>query len=105
MSLYGPMAIEQARRLWFDVAFIGVSAISEMGIYDYALEEAEMKRVFAERATKRVVVADSSKFGARSLVEVGALDRFEILVTERTPPSGIAEALEQAGVQVIVAGA
>jgi len=105
MSLYGPMAIEQARRLWFDVAFIGVSAISEMGIYDYALEEAEMKRVFAERATKRVVVADSSKFGARSLVEVAPLDRFEILVTERTPPSGIAEALEQAGVQVIVAGA
>ena len=103
MSLCGPMAIEQARKLWFDVAFIGVSAISEAGIFNHALEETEMTRVFAERATRRVVLADSSKFGTRSLVQVGALDRFEVLVTERAPADDLAKALDQAGVQLIVA--
>jgi DeoR family glycerol-3-phosphate regulon repressor len=105
MSLCGPIAVEQARKLWFDVAFIGVSAVSESGIFDYAVEETEMKQVLAERATRRIVLADSSKFGGRSLVAIGGLDSLDVLVTDAVPPAALAAALDAAGVEVLVAGA
>lgn len=103
MAMCGPIAVEQASKLWFDIAYLGISAISTDGLFDYSVEEAEMKRVFCERATRRVVVADSSKFGGRSLVQVGGLECIDVLVTEAPPPAELAGALAQAGVEVIVA--
>jgi len=102
-SLVGPVAIDQLRKLWFDVAFLGVSSVSPAGIFDYAIEEIELKREFAQRAARRVVLADSSKFGARALAQIGALDVFDTLVTEAVPPGELGRALGAAGVEVIVA--
>lgn len=103
MSLCGPMAVEQARRLWFDVVFIGVSSITSQGIFDYSIEETELKRVFIERATRRIVVADSSKFEEMSLVQVAGLNQFDVLITEASPPPALAASLTAAGVELVVA--
>ena len=102
-SLVGPVAIEQLRKLWFDVAFLGVSSVSPAGIFDYSIEEIALKRIYAERATRRVVLADSSKFGARALAEIGGFALFDTLVTDAPPPAPLAAALGAASVEVIVA--
>ncbi|MBE9639290.1 DeoR/GlpR family DNA-binding transcription regulator [Salipiger mangrovisoli] len=103
MSLVGPVAMEQAGKLWFDTVFLGVAAISEEGIFDLCIEDAEMKRTFAARAGRCVVLADSSKFGLPALVQVAALKQVDTLVTDAAPEAPLASALAAAGVEVIVA--
>jgi DeoR/GlpR family transcriptional regulator of sugar metabolism len=103
MSLCGPVAVEQARRLWFDIAFIGVSSITREGIFDFSIEETELKRVFIERATRRIVLADSAKFDEMSLVQVASLQQFDVLITEAEPPAALAASLSAAGVAVVIA--
>ncbi|MBN9016055.1 MAG: DeoR/GlpR transcriptional regulator [Rhizobiales bacterium] len=103
MSLCGPVAVEQVRRLWFDVVFIGVSSITPQGIFDYSIEETEIKRVLIERSTRRIVVADSSKFDEMSLVQVANLQQFDVLISEAPPPPALASSLAAAGVEVVVA--
>ena len=103
MSLCGPMAAQQARRLWFETAFIGVSGVTPNGFFDYSIEEAEMKRTFLNKATHKVVLCDASKFDRRSLVRVAALREINTLITDAAPPPELAGAFKTAGVTVLVA--
>jgi DeoR family glycerol-3-phosphate regulon repressor len=102
-SVYGSIAIAQLRQYWLDHVFIGVSGLTEAGCFDYSLEDTEIKRVYAERASNVVVVCDSSKFGRMSLVQVCDLEEIDVLVTDAAPPSGLAEALARANVTVLIA--
>jgi DeoR family glycerol-3-phosphate regulon repressor len=105
LSIAGPSALAQFEALWFDVAFLGVSGLTAEGAYDYSLEDTEMKRVYLKRATRRVLLCDSSKFGAMSLVQIAPLSAFDALITESAPPAEIAAALAAAQVSVVVAEA
>lgn len=103
MSLCGPVAVDQVRRLWFDIAFLGVSALSPQGIFDFAFEEIELKHAYIERAKKRVVLADSTKFDQTSLVQISGFDFIDAVVTDAPPSPPVTAALEAAGVQLILA--
>ncbi|WP_246750486.1 DeoR/GlpR family DNA-binding transcription regulator [Martelella lutilitoris] len=103
MSISGPSAIAEFEALWFDIAFIGISGLTEQGIYDYSFDDAEMKRVFLARSTRKVVLCDASKFSCMSLVHVADLEQFDVLITDAEPPADIAKALSKAEVEVRVA--
>jgi DeoR family glycerol-3-phosphate regulon repressor len=103
LSIAGPTAIAQFEALWFDVAFLGVSGLTPEGIFDYSLEDTEMKRVYLRRATRRIVLCDGSKFSAQSLVRIAPLSAFDALITDQAPPPELAAALAAAGVSVEVA--
>lgn len=103
MSLCGTTAIATFQPLWFDMAFIGVSGLTASGIYDYSFEDTEIKRVYLRRSDVKVVLCDASKFEHMSLVQVAALDDFDVLITDAPPPDHIAAALADAGVQLVVA--
>jgi DeoR/GlpR family transcriptional regulator of sugar metabolism len=105
MSISGPSAIAQFEALWFDVAFLGVSGLTPEGVYDYSFDDAEMKRVYLKRATRKIALCDSSKFNAMSLVRIASLSDFDALITDAAPPPDIAAALAAAGVAVDVARA
>ena len=105
MSICGPTAIAQFEALWFDVAFLGVAGLTAEGAYDYSFDDAEMKRVYLSRATRKIALCDGSKFGAKSLVRIAPLSHFDALITEAAPPPDIAEALSAAGVAVEIARA
>ena len=92
-SLCGPHAATELAQLWLDTAFIGVAGLSPEGIFDYAPDEAEIKRLYRERASRLIVLCDSSKLGRRSLVPVAGLDALDILVTDAPPSGALAAAL------------
>lgn len=103
MSVYGPSAVSLFEKLWFDIAFIGVSGTTADGIYDYSAEDSEMKRVYLRRSSRKVVLCDSLKFRRMSLVKVAPLDEIDVLVTDAQPPRDVSKALEDAGVELRIA--
>jgi DeoR/GlpR family transcriptional regulator of sugar metabolism len=105
MSIVGAAAVAQLRTYFLDRVFIGVSGITETGLYDYSVEDTEVKRTFIEQAEAVVVLCDCSKFDRRSLAFVAALDEIDVLITDQAPPDHLAAALDAAQVQIIVAGA
>jgi DeoR/GlpR family transcriptional regulator of sugar metabolism len=103
MSISSQSAVAQFEELWFDIAFVGVSGITAQGIYDYSFEDADMKRVYLRRATRKIVLCDSTKFKRMSLVHVGPLQEFDMLITDALPPADLAEALAIADVELRIA--
>ncbi len=104
LSIYGSIAVEQLQRYWLDRVFLGISGVTDQGLFDYSLEDTEIKRVYIERATQVVVLCDSSKFGRLSMVQICALDGIDLLITDASPPTELRAAFEAASVEVMVAG-
>lgn len=99
----GEAAVAQFAALWFDVAVIGASGITDEGVFDYSVEDAPLKRVYLTRATRRILLCDATKFRRMSLVRVGDLEQLSDLVTDAAPPAEIAAALDRAGVRLHIA--
>jgi DeoR/GlpR family transcriptional regulator of sugar metabolism len=102
MSICGAEALEQFERYWFDVAFIGVSGLTADGIFDYSLEDSELKRVYLRRAAHKVLLCDGSKFNRMSLVRIADFRAIDLLITDVQPPADIAAALAAAEVPIYV---
>jgi DeoR/GlpR family transcriptional regulator of sugar metabolism len=102
MSICGSEALEQFQRYWFDVAFIGVSGLTAYGIFDYSLEDSELKRVYLRRSARKVLLCDGSKFNRMSLVRIADFRALDLLITDVCPPADIAAALSAAEVQIFV---
>lgn len=103
LSVYGPSAVAQFEKLWFDVAFVGVSGVTTEGLFDYSMEDCEMKRTYLSRSSKKILLCDSSKFHRMSLVQVAKLDELDMLITEADPPADIAKALIKSNVELYIA--
>jgi len=103
LALGGPASVAQFGALWFDAAVIGASGLTTEGLFDYSIEDTELKRIYIERASVKIAVCDSSKAQRPSLVKVCALDEISILITDAPPPEALAAALAEANVKVVIA--
>lgn len=66
-----------------DITFASCSGISiEHGITDYGIGEVEVKKHMMMRSQQTIVVADSSKFGVVSLLNVCGFDKISMIVTD-----------------------
>jgi DeoR family transcriptional regulator, fructose operon transcriptional repressor len=87
-----------------DSAIISVGGISiRGGLSAPILEEALLTSSMIAAARRTIVVADATKFGQRSFAHICPFANIDILVTDRDPPCDLAEALANAGVEVIIA--
>jgi DeoR family glycerol-3-phosphate regulon repressor len=102
LAVGGPAAIAQFGSLWFDAAVIGASGLTAEGLFDYSIEDSELKRIYIERSSVKIVVCDSSKAGRQSLVKICALDEISILITDAPLPAELTSALAAAGVKLAI---
>jgi len=87
-----------------DLALIGVGSVSEHGGYWTSnLGEAGMLRDMMHRSQRTAVLADSTKLERRLFAQIADLGAADYLVTDAAPPPSMADALAEAGVEVIVA--
>jgi DeoR family transcriptional regulator, fructose operon transcriptional repressor len=87
-----------------DSAIISVGGISiRGGLTSSILEEALLTCSMIAAARRTIVVADATKFGQRSFAHICPLANIDIVVTDREPPRDLADALENARVQLIIA--
>ncbi|WBU60902.1 DeoR/GlpR family DNA-binding transcription regulator [Paracoccus albus] len=104
-SISGAQTISYLQNFHFDAVFLGVAGITLDGTFDYSIEDAEIKKALIQRSPKRILLADSSKFGAVSAVRVTGFEVIDMLVTDADPPGPLKTRLEAAGTQIVIASA
>lgn len=102
---FRPTADGPAMDVQADIAVIAVGAISSAGFSTSNLGDSAMMADMMKHANTSAVLVDSSKFNHRLFALIGGLDAADVVVTDAAPPRDLAEALDAAGVEVIVAGA
>lgn len=105
-SVVGPFATDALRRTHATKAFIGVEGISVVsGLTTPVAAEAEIARLMIEQTYgKVIVVADHTKIGTVADFVIAPLDRIDVLVVDAGSGSELHDQLEQAGLEVLVAG-
>lgn len=84
-----------------DLAIIGVGAIDTEGVSTSNLDEAAMLHQMARRAQRVAVLADTTKHNRRLFASVCGWSSVNYLVTNDRPTGELAEALAEAGVEVL----
>ena len=102
-SVVGPRAVDFLRGFYFDIAFIGASGITAEGLFDYSLDDTEIKRAFVERSRTTVALVDSTKFNHVSVANICALPSLDVIITDAEMPEDLHDTLIAAGVRVEVA--
>jgi DeoR/GlpR family transcriptional regulator of sugar metabolism len=104
-GVYGSETEGFIRRFHADLAVIGASGLTEEGPCEAISRAAWVKRAMLARAPRRMLLADSGKFGRGLLECVCPLGDLTDLVTEADPPASLAAALGRAGTVVTLAAA
>lgn len=105
-ALVGPTAERFMERMNFDLCFLGTNAVdADSGLTTPNEDEARMKGLMVESADRVVLVTDATKFDERSFVQFAALSAVDVMVTDQRPSGALAEALDAAGVDVLLGGA
>jgi DeoR family transcriptional regulator of aga operon len=102
-SLVGPQAEQVLRGLHADRLFLGVDSLDpEIGVMTPDVLEAQLNALMIEVSQEVVAVADSSKFGRRSLSVIAGVERLHKLVTDRSASREYVDALRARGVEVVL---
>lgn len=102
LSLAGPQAERNLRDLNADHLFLAVDGFQpESGPSAADILEAQLKAVMIAAAREVTVVADSSKFGRRSLLVVARTEAIRRVITDSALSAEDAVALRSVGVEVI----
>lgn len=100
-ALVGPTAEAFMQRTNFDLLVLGTNALDvEAGLTTPNEDEARMKELMVEKATRVVLVCDASKVGKRSFVRFADLGDIDRMITDATLPAEFREACEAAGTRV-----
>ncbi|MCL1897950.1 MAG: DeoR/GlpR family DNA-binding transcription regulator [Micrococcales bacterium] len=103
-ELIGPLAGTVIEQLALDVTFLGVDGLDlGFGASAYSDAEAQTNTDLAMAASKRVVVADSSKLGVRAFARICAINQLDAVVTDAGIDRAAAKKLSDAGVAVVIA--
>ena len=101
-EVIGPLVVEQIQRLQADHAVLTVGAVDPAGrCLDFNAEEAYIARAMISSARRTTVLADSTKLGKHALFQVCDAGQIDRLVTDKSPPRDLAEALRAGNVEVL----
>ncbi len=100
---FGPETLAFLRRFRADKAVIGASGVTAEGPSEVLPEAAWVKRVMLERARRRILLVDRSKFEQARYELVCPLANLDHLITDAPPPAALAEAVRAADVALHLA--
>jgi DeoR family transcriptional regulator of aga operon len=102
-SFIGPGAMETVARYQMDIGFLGATAFSAKGMfYSQNVIESQLKETVLAHCSRRVILADSSKFGISAFSLFARPDKVDVLVSD----TGLGEdhrlGLGDLGIEVVV---
>jgi DeoR family fructose operon transcriptional repressor len=98
----GPYANELLGRLHVTTTVLSAAGITAEGLYNAHLLLAETEQAMLRAAGRVFVVADSSKFGRKSLTFVSGLDSIDLLVSDTGLSAEWRQQIKTAGVDLVV---
>jgi DeoR family transcriptional regulator of aga operon len=102
-SLVGPPAEDHLGEMHGDILFLGVDGFDpKIGVTTPNVLESRVNRAMVRAAKTVVAVCDSTKFGHSSLALIVPTDQINIVITDNKLLPEHAQALEKAGVTVIL---
>jgi DeoR family transcriptional regulator of aga operon len=100
-SLVGPSAVDSIRKVIIDTLFIGTNSIHpDHGLTVINPDEAEFNRAMVQQAMRKIVVADSSKFGSTSSWLIATTDSIDDIVTDNGIDEHVADIYRKRGITV-----
>ena len=101
----GPPVEQVLGQMRVDKLFLGISSIeAEHGLSEAHFAEVPLKRAFIQASKQRIVLAHGSKIGRASFFHVCPVSEADLLITDPSADPAEIEKLEQAGIEVRVAG-
>lgn len=101
-ALVGYETVAYARRFFFDIAFMGISAVDiDHGWMDYEEHESVLRRTLKGQARKSVLLVDSRKFGRQANLYTFGLGDVLTVITDQLPPQPFMEAFEKHDIDLI----
>ena len=101
--IHGADTIDALQHLRANKAFLGASGLTAEGPNDAAMGPGLIYGAMMRRSSKTLVLADHSKFDRPSLTVYGPWSGAVTLVSDRAPDGDLAEAIGDAGANVLVA--
>lgn len=103
-GLLGDLTRAAVQHFKFDVAVIGCSALDADGdILDFDVAEVGVSRAALDRARRKVLVADHTKFARTAPAQLASLADVDLFVTDKPPPAALLRRCRDWGTDVIVA--
>ncbi|RLS30683.1 MAG: DeoR/GlpR transcriptional regulator [Planctomycetota bacterium] len=99
----GPYANELLGRLHVTTTVLSAAGITAEGLYNAHLLLAETEQAMLRAAGRVFVVADSSKFGRKSLTFVSGLDSIDLVVSDSGLGPQWRQQMATAGVEMVIA--
>ncbi len=99
----GPYANELLGRLHVTTTVLSAAGIAEEGLFNAHLLLAETEQAMLKAASRVMVVADSSKFGRKSLTLVSGLDAIDTFVSDDGMPQTWRDVVARAGAKLVIA--
>lgn len=85
-TLVGPDAVRTINEYHYEAFFFSAySVIAGGGVYESNEENAEVKRAFAERSDRRILVLDQSKFDNRGGARICGIENIDLVITDQSP--------------------
>lgn len=99
----GAVTIEQIGLYQVTHAVLTIGGLTEKGAHDYDAAEADIARAMARQAHWVVVLAHGDKFYRSAPYLAVDLASIDVLVTDRVPEGSLADALDAAEVEIVLA--
>ncbi|MCR9116757.1 MAG: DeoR/GlpR family DNA-binding transcription regulator [bacterium] len=99
----GPYADEMLSPLNVRRAVLSVAGVDDLGFYNSNRLLVGTERAMMESAEQVIIVADSTKFGQKSLCHVGPLNDVDVVVSDNDLPKEWIEKFASAGVELVIA--
>ena len=99
----GPYANELLGRLHVTTTVLSAAGIAEEGLFNAHLLLAETEQAMLRVAGRVIVVADSTKFGRKSLTLVSGLDAIDLVVSDDGLPARWRSFVTDAGCELAIA--
>lgn len=104
LSQVGDLAERAFSDLHCDVAYLGAGGVdASVGVTEFNLDDARVKRAAVASARRCVVLADASKLDRIAVAKVCPIDRVDVLITDEDAPEELLAQLRERDVEVLVA--
>ncbi|SIS74709.1 DeoR C terminal sensor domain-containing protein [Alicyclobacillus vulcanalis] len=101
-STDGELAIQMLSSLFVDIAFIGCDSFTSEVAMSRSVHKAALKRAMMKAAHRKILLADSSKFGQHSFQRIAELQEFDAVVTDAAFPEDAREVLADLGIDLVL---